>query len=194
MGSARHALYRRTSRSGSRYGSGDRSTLFTTEKTAVLAPMPNASVRIATRAKAGLARSERSVWRRSKAKFDMREFPGGGAVAEGARAKTGLPTLGEEGAGEAGERTGVVRPTGERGAPRLAPHRVALVEVHRQHLGAEPFAERRGKGVDDRRDETVAERFHGSDSRSVSVAGLARRARSRAASARATARPKSVTV
>jgi hypothetical protein len=51
----------RTSSSGLEKGSGLRSTAFTTEKMAVLAPMPRASVATATAAKPGLRASIRSA-------------------------------------------------------------------------------------------------------------------------------------
>ena len=50
-----------TRRAGSRYGSGRSSTPLTTVKTAVLAPMPSASVRTATTAKPGWRRSMRAA-------------------------------------------------------------------------------------------------------------------------------------
>src|ERR1051325_7892786 len=55
-----------TSRSGSRYGSGRRSAAFTTEKIAVLAAIPRASVRIAVIAKAGVLRNARAAKARSR--------------------------------------------------------------------------------------------------------------------------------
>src|SRR2546423_13932401 len=53
-----------TSRSDSGYGSGRSSTLFTTEKIAVQAPMPMASVRRAMAVTEGALDSWRSAWRR----------------------------------------------------------------------------------------------------------------------------------
>ena len=50
-----------TMRSGSGYGSGRSKTAFTTEKMAVLAPMPSASVSTATVVKPGFLRSMRSA-------------------------------------------------------------------------------------------------------------------------------------
>ncbi len=52
-------------RSGSANPSGSSSTAFTTEKIAVLAPIPSASAATAARVKPGLRRSARSAWRRS---------------------------------------------------------------------------------------------------------------------------------
>jgi hypothetical protein len=49
-----------TSRSESGYGSGLRSTALTTEKMALLAPIPSARVRIATAVNAGLFASTRT--------------------------------------------------------------------------------------------------------------------------------------
>ena len=51
----------RTRRDGSRYGSGRSRTAFTTEKMAVFAPMPSASVIAATAVKPGLFASIRSA-------------------------------------------------------------------------------------------------------------------------------------
>ena len=50
-----------TSRSGSWYGSGFSNTPYTTLKIAVLAPIPNASVRAATVAKPGCFHSMRAA-------------------------------------------------------------------------------------------------------------------------------------
>src|SRR5690606_19096644 len=61
----------RTSRSGSPYGSGRRTTPLSTEKIALLAPMPRARVRTVTNAKAGDLRSERSAYRTSVSSSDM---------------------------------------------------------------------------------------------------------------------------
>src|SRR5579862_2773508 len=58
-------------RSESGKGRGRRSTRSITEKIAVLAPTPNESAAIATRAKAGLFHSTRIEWRRSNTKFRM---------------------------------------------------------------------------------------------------------------------------
>jgi hypothetical protein len=55
----------RTMRSGDGYGSGLSSTPWTTVNMAVFAPMPSASVRIASAAKPGRLMSIRSAWRRS---------------------------------------------------------------------------------------------------------------------------------
>src|SRR5690349_25093821 len=54
---------------GSSKGSGRRSTALTTEKIAVLAPMPKASTTMAAAEKAGLRRSKRKEKRKSESKF-----------------------------------------------------------------------------------------------------------------------------
>src|ERR1017187_2547923 len=59
--------HRRTRRSGSRNGSGRRITLSTTEKIAVLAPIPRASAATATAVNPGLRRMERTAYRTSDA-------------------------------------------------------------------------------------------------------------------------------
>jgi len=59
------AVQRKTIRSASRYGSGRRRTLLTTLKMAMFAPMPSASVRIATVEKPGDFVSDRAAYRAS---------------------------------------------------------------------------------------------------------------------------------
>ena len=54
-----------TMRDESGYDSGRSSTALTSEKMAVLAPMPMARIRTATREKPGLRRHARSAYRRS---------------------------------------------------------------------------------------------------------------------------------
>jgi len=56
---------------GSRYGMGRSTTAFTTLKMAVLAPMPSASVRMATAAKPGERQSTRRPHRTSCASSSM---------------------------------------------------------------------------------------------------------------------------
>src|SRR5579859_6270221 len=56
-------------REGSSKGRGRRRTALTTEKIAVLAPMPNASTTIAAAEKAGLRRSKRKEKRKSESRF-----------------------------------------------------------------------------------------------------------------------------
>src|SRR4051812_9769301 len=58
-------------RSGSAYGSGFRSTALTTEKTAVFAPMPSASVATAAAANSGRRLNSRHEYLRSLAKDSM---------------------------------------------------------------------------------------------------------------------------
>src|SRR5579862_1087882 len=58
-------------RSGSGYGSGFKSTVLTTEKMAVLAPMPSASAAIAVIVNPGVRRSIRSVCLRSPTNDSM---------------------------------------------------------------------------------------------------------------------------
>src|SRR5712692_6308216 len=58
-------------RSGSGYGNGWSNTVFTTEKMAVLAPMPSAKAAMATTVKPGLFRRMRIEWRRSETKLSI---------------------------------------------------------------------------------------------------------------------------
>src|SRR5579864_8863342 len=61
----------RRMRSGSGYGSGWSRTVLTTEKMAVLAPMPRARAAIATAVNPGVLISRRMEWRRSEVKLLM---------------------------------------------------------------------------------------------------------------------------
>src|SRR5258707_14331367 len=67
--------YTASNASGSENGSGFRSTPFTTENSAVLAPMPSASVKIAMAAKLELFDSTRRPKRTSCQKFRTRFLP-----------------------------------------------------------------------------------------------------------------------
>src|SRR5690242_21685451 len=58
-------------REGSSKGSGRRRTALTTEKIAVLAPMPRASTTMAAAEKPGLRRSKRKEKRKSESRFRM---------------------------------------------------------------------------------------------------------------------------
>ncbi len=60
-----HLLQTATRRSGSAYGSGDSSTARMTEKIAVVAPIPRASVRIAAAVNPGARRIPRKAYRMS---------------------------------------------------------------------------------------------------------------------------------
>ena len=63
-----------TSRSGSGNGSGLSSTLFTTEKMAVLAPMPSVNAASAAAVKPGVCRNIRSECLRSRKKSGMAPY------------------------------------------------------------------------------------------------------------------------
>ena len=77
------------SRSGSGYPSGRRITPLTTEKMAVFAPMPSASVRIVTRANPGVRRRFRTACLRSWIRVDMvQKYTGQNSAAFASRRLT----------------------------------------------------------------------------------------------------------
>ncbi len=78
-----------TSRSGSGYGSGRRSTASTSAKSAVVAPMPSASVRVAASVKPGACRSRRAASDRSRHSASARGNPT--AARTSSRTRSGDP-------------------------------------------------------------------------------------------------------